>query len=369
VTILTSPKHQESWKGKWELYESIEGFPHYRTKMKNSLQIGGYKEYRLISSLNRRIREVIRIINPDIIHAHSPVLNAIPAFRAGKKFGIPVVYEIRAFWEDAAVDHNTYKENSLKYRTVRTLETWACRRADMVTVICKGLYADLIERGIPSSKLAIIPNGFNDKDFKESLPDEKMAAKWNLEGKKIIGFLGSFYKYEGLDLLIDAFVSLAQQYKDCVLLLVGGGEMEKILKKKSQDLGMTNRIIIPGRIPHDQIPSIYALTDILVYPRYSMRLTEIVTPLKPLEAMAMGKAVIASRVGGHQELIKYGETGMLFTAGDTTALTSAMEQLLIDDNLRINLASNAKNWVHKERTWDKTTSTYEDIYNKALSLS
>ncbi|MBN2321712.1 MAG: glycosyltransferase, exosortase A system-associated [Acidobacteria bacterium] len=369
VTVLTSPKHQQSWKGKWNLFENLEGFPHYRTNLTDSLPIDGYKEYRLISALRRRMHEVVSITRPDIIHAHSPVLNAFPAFRVGKQFRIPVVYEIRAFWEDAAVDHNSYRENSWKYRMVRALETRACRKADRVTVICSGLRNELIHRGIPRDKLTIIPNGFNDNDFMESPPNEEMIAEWNLKNRKVIGFLGSFYRYEGLDLLLEAFASISGKNEDCVLLLVGGGEMEKELKEKIKALELPGKVIMPGRVSHNLMPSVYALTDILVYPRYSMRLTELVTPLKPLEAMAMRKVVIASDVGGHKELIRDGETGILFQAGNVSALANAIEKSLADENLRKKLTERAFQWVHQERPWEKTTMAYEDVYSKALQIS
>ena len=118
---------------------------------------------------------------------------------------------------------------------------------------------------------------------------------------------------------------------------------------------------MPGRLPHDRIPGVYALVDILAYPRYSMRLTELVTPLKPLEAMAMGKAIVASDVGGHRELIKHGFNGLLFPPGNAEALGLSLNQLLNSD-LRQRLQSEGIKWVRKDRTWEKTTSIYREIY-------
>ena len=111
------------------------------------------------------------------------------------------------------------------------------------------------------------------------------------------------------------------------------------------------------------------MVDILAYPRYSMRLTELVTPLKPLEAMGMGKALVASDIGGHRELIRHSETGLLFPAGDVNALAEALKRILNDDSLSKNLESKGPAWVREHHTWEKTTSVYQDIYAKVLPLS
>jgi len=363
---LTSPKHEESWKGPCDRAEDISGVRYYRTGAISNNSLPFNKEIRLMMALSRRIQEIIELEKPDILHAHSPILNAIPVLRLGRKLRIPVVYEIRAFWEDAAVDHGTYSEGSWKYKMVRSIETWVCRKADHIGVLCQGLKDDLITRGIPSERLTIIYNGINADDFKPCEPDKEFIKNYNLKGKKVIGFIGSFYRYEGLDLLINAFSQISTTMPDAMLLVVGGGEVERELKDQVQRLNLTDKVIIPGRISHDRIPGVYALIDLMVYPRYSMRLTELVTPLKPLEAMAMGKALIASDVGGHKELIKHEQTGFLFPAGNVSALAESLECLLKDGTLRKKLETQGLEWVEANHSWDKTTSVYFEMYAKAL---
>ena len=209
--IVTSPKHEESWKGHWTKEEQINGFNYYRTGPIKHNGIPFEAEVRLMSVLGRRIQEVAEREKPDILHAHSPVLNAIPALWAGHKLGIPVVYEIRAFWEDAGVDQGTYTQDSCKYKLVRSIETWVCKRADQVIVICNGLKNDLVKRGISSQKITPVFNGINPDDFRPCEPDTEYQKAWNLKGKTVIGFIGSFYRYEGLDLLINAFSHLTSQ--------------------------------------------------------------------------------------------------------------------------------------------------------------
>ena len=132
---------------------------------------------------------------------------------------------------------------------------------------------------------------------------------------------------------------------------------------------LRDRIILPGRLPHERIPGVYTLVDILAYPRHPMRLTNLVTPLKPLEAMAMGKALVASDVGGHKELIRHGHTGILFPAGNLEGLVDALEKLITDHDQRLELAQQGQAWVVAHHTWEKTTAVYRDIYGKLVKRS
>ena len=363
--IVTSPKHEENWKGESHPRETIDVFHYYRCgKVNKGLPF--FTERRMMKVTEDRIIEVAEQEKPDILHAHSPVLNGFPTLKAGRKLNIPVVYEIRAFWEDAAVDHGTYSEGSWKYKLTQALETKVCQQADHVGVLCEGLKNDLIHRGIPAEKISPVYNGVNSDDFTTVEPDTDFFEQWDLKGKTVIGFIGSFYRYEGLDLLIRAFARIAADRDDAILLLVGGGEMDKELRKLGSDLGLNDRLVMPGRIPHERVPGVYAMIDILAYPRYPMRLTELVTPLKPLEAMAMGKALVASDVGGHKELIKHKKTGILFKAGDVEGLTVSLDRILKDNTLRGFLEKEGREWVRENKTCDKTTEVYDDIYGSIL---
>ncbi|WP_432821246.1 TIGR04063 family PEP-CTERM/XrtA system glycosyltransferase [Trichloromonas sp.] len=360
--IVTSPKHEESWNGDTSLKEEINGFTYYRSGATRHLPGAFTSEAWLMHVLSRRILEVAKIEQPDIIHVHSPVLNAIPALWAGRKLGLPVVYEIRAFWEDAAVDHGTYAEGSWKYKLTQLIETMVCTRVDHVAILCNGLKNDLVSRYIPAGKITPVFNGVNLDDFKPCPPDAEYLREWNLAGKKVIGFIGSFYRYEGLDLLVKAFARIAKTDPGVVLLLVGGGEVEGDLAQLIAGFELGHRVLMPGRIPHDRVPGAYAMIDILAYPRHSMRLTELVTPLKPLEAMAMGKVLVASDVGGHKELIRHGETGVLFKAGDDVALAAELAGLLGDGQRREALQRQGREWVSQHHAWGRTTAVYQDIY-------
>lgn len=364
--IVTSPKHEESWHGEWESVEEINGFRYYRTGSTKTLPGPMVSEALLMHVLSRRILEVARIEKPALIHAHSPVLNGIPAIWAARKLRIPLVYEIRAFWEDAAVDHGTTHEGSLRYKLTKLIETKVCYRADHVCILCNGLKNDLVSRGLSAEKITPVFNGVNVDDFQPCSSDQEYVKAWNLTGKKVIGFIGSFYRYEGLDLLVRSFAHVAENNPDAVLLLVGGGEMAEELRELGDSLKLAEKIIMPGRIPHERVSGVYAMVDVLAYPRYSMRLTELVTPLKPLEAMAMGKVLVASDVGGHKELITDGQTGVLFKAGDEQALADTLADVLTDSAKCETLQSQGRAWVSEHHTWEATTAVYRKIYENLL---
>jgi PEP-CTERM/exosortase A-associated glycosyltransferase len=364
--ILTSPKHEESYKKRCPEIERINHLTYYRSGNVESTSIPVMYELKLMHKLYKKMLHVIDIEKPDIIHAHSPILNGFPAIRAGRKKSLTVVYEIRAFWEDAAVDHGTYAERSWKYNLTKFLETQVCKKVDHICILCNGLKNDLIKRGISSSKITPVFNGVNTEELRVVEPDREFQKAWNLDGKTVIGFVGSFYRYEGLDLLIRAFAKLFDTDKNLRLLLVGGGEMKQELIELSERLGVRDQVIMPGRIPHERIAGVYSMIDILAYPRYSMRLTELVTPLKPLEAMAMGKAFVASDVGGHKELILDGKTGLLFQAGDVESLTNALLKFITDSEFKEKAQQNAAKWVNENHKWEQTTSVYKKIYETII---
>jgi PEP-CTERM/exosortase A-associated glycosyltransferase len=320
-------------------------------------------------STARRLEAVARRERPDILHAHSPVLNALPALWVGRRLGIPVVYEVRACWEDAAVDIGHTREGSLRYRATRMLETYALRRADAVTVICDGLRGEFESRGIPRDKITLIPNAVEADTFRFGIAaDRELRERLGLRDKTVIGFVGSFYAYEGLDLLLKAFALLKPAHPDLRVLLVGGGPQEAALKALARSLDIEAQVIFTGRVPHAEVQRYYEQIDVLAYPRLRMRLTELVTPLKPLEAMAQGRRFVASDVGGHRELIAHGITGFLFDAGNVDALAASIRSALGQSEAEsAGMLQRARRFVETERTWRHSVARYAPVYAQLLA--
>lgn len=345
--------------------EMVDGFHFYRVLPARGrlARLPVLEQVAVITGLCRRLGQIIDTVKPDVVHAHSPSLNGVAALRAARRLGLPVVYEVRALWEDGAVDHGRGRAGGLRYWASRTLETYVLRRAGAVTTICEGLRREILGRGIPEDRVTVIPNAVDAARFGTDAPrDSELARRLDLDGVPVLGFIGSFFGYEGLPVLLRALSIITDRAPDVRVLLVGGGAEETALHQEARELGIADRVVFTGRVPHDRIPAYYRLADILVYPRRASRLTELVTPLKPLEAMAVGRLVIASDVGGHRELIRHGETGLLFPAGDAGALAATVLEIIGDDERRRSIEGTARRWVESERTWAASVRRYAAVY-------
>jgi PEP-CTERM/exosortase A-associated glycosyltransferase len=347
--------------------EEADGLTFHRTPGEASGP-PGLREWREIGLLADAIGQVCDEWRPDILHAHSPALCGQAAARVAKARGIPFVYEIRAFWEDAAVGNGTGREGSIKYRLTRALENHVVKSADAVVTICEGLRGDLIARGVAPDRITISPNGVDLSLFGEPAAREpELAADLGLGDGPVIGFIGSFYDYEGLDDQIAAMPALIARQPDAKLLLVGGGPREAALRAQAEASPAATAIRFVGRVPHDQVERYYALTDVLAYPRKASRLTDLVTPLKPLEAMAQGKLVAASSVGGHRELITDGVTGTLFAPDNPAACATALADLLDDRSNWDERRAAGRAHVAAKHDWARNVERYQAIYQKLLA--
>jgi len=347
--------------------EEVDGLLFHRTPGTAEGPVG-LREWREIATFAEGIERVMRDWRPDVIHAHSPAICGAAALKVARQHDIPLVYEIRAFWEDAAVGNRTSREGSIKYRLTRALENRVVAGADAVFTICHGLRDDLIDRGFNPGKIGISPNGVDLALFGDPVArDDSLAQQLGIAADDpVIGFIGSFYDYEGLDDLIAAMPVLRAEHPGARLLLTGGGPMESALRAQAAALPDPAAVIFTGRVPHGEVERYYSLVDILAYPRKRSRLTDLVTPLKPLEAMAQQRLVAASDVGGHRELIRDGETGILFPADDPVACAEALADLLDRRNSWTQIKHQAVEHVRSNHDWANNIHRYQLVYHDLL---
>jgi PEP-CTERM/exosortase A-associated glycosyltransferase len=363
---LTTPRHGTAQSE----VETEGGWAFFRTPLNRGWRsrlpgVGPYLDE--INATTTRLEELVDRLKPDLLHAHSPVLTALPALKVARSRGLPLVYEVRALWEDGAVDHGTTQPGSMRYRMSRILETFVLKRASQVTTICGGLQQEIVGRGVLADRITVIPNAVDTEAFAFDLaPDRELRKRLGFDGKVVLGFIGSFYGYEGLELLIDAFARLVRRRDDVRLLFVGGGMREEAMKSLAAQHGLADRIGFVGRVPHDQVQKYYSVIDLLVYPRLPVRVTELVTPLKPLEAMAQGRLLVASDVGGQRELIRDGETGFLFPAGSIDGLVDKVESVLARQECWAQVRTQARHFVETQRTWKLSVARYGGVYDAAL---
>jgi PEP-CTERM/exosortase A-associated glycosyltransferase len=370
--VLTSVRHDNKNGAEMEV---IDGMRYYRTLKP---QLNG-KRIRLptndtpvvrealeINHLRRRILAVARVERPRIIHAHSSILCGIPGYLAARQLGIPFVYEIRAFWEDAAVDAGTNRPGSPKYVAIQRAETELAKRSDALIGICKGIKDELIARGIEEHDVFVVPNGVETSRFKPTPRSEAVAERYGLKGKTVVGYIGTFAAFEGVRYLEEALVALIRSGRDDIRgVIAGEGATYDQCRAIAERAGLADKIVHVGKVPHGDVQSLYSVVDILAYPRDSQRITELVTPLKPLEAMAMGKAVIASDVGGLTELVTDEKTGLICRHEDAADLAAKIRRLADDRLLRSKLGENGREYVAQKREWRGIIESHFEVYQRA----
>ncbi|MEZ5504072.1 MAG: glycosyltransferase [Halioglobus sp.] len=264
------------------------------------------------------------------------------------------------------MDHGTSSEGGLRYRLTRAMESRVFRRADAVTTICEGLRGDIVARGIAAGKVTVIPNAVAIGDFEfDAVPDQALRHRLGLRAEQC-WVSSALLRLRGIAVAARCHAGDPAAPSEAVLLLVGGGPGEGTVERRIHELGIADAVVATGRVPHAEVSSYYGLVDIFAYPRLPMRLTELVTPLKPLEAMAQGKLVVASDVGGHRELIQDGENGFLFKAGSAPALAETVSALLESRERWPAIHRAGRHYVESDRNWANSVGRYRKVYEGLL---
>jgi PEP-CTERM/exosortase A-associated glycosyltransferase len=371
VRVLTSAQHEvevDRPAGTNVEAEVIDGVVHHRTPMpagalpRLSSRVPFARESTMMAALGRSLRRLLRTESIDLVHAHSPVLCGLPAVLVASGRGIPTVYEVRGFWEDGFTDRWSAGERSIRYRLSRRLETFVFRRASAVVAISQRMVDEIADRGIPRETLLAVPNGVDGQRFGPLPKDIEIVDRHALRGRPVLGFIGSFFHWEGLECLLDAMVRVRTRLPEARLVLVGGGDQEKLLPQWIRQLNLQDHVIVTGRVPHRDVMRYYSVMDVLVYPRLKSRITDLTPPLKPLEAMAMGKAVVGSDVGALRELLSDGKAGLLFKSGDDDDLAQRLVTLLTDSSAREQLAAAGREYVLREHAWERLVLRYQTLY-------
>ena len=310
----------------------------------------------LIKYFTKRIIEVARQNNAEIIHAHTPYRVGLPALKAARKLGLPFVYEMRGMWEETAVANGRWIRNGPAYRRFQNYETKVLRKADSVICISETLKKEAISRGVSPNKITIVTNAvernMSTKKIKSSSLESTKDSLNLSDSTKVVGYIGSLREMEGVDLTAKAVAKLVEKGHDVRFFVLTGENGQDELRGLCKKLGITDHSTIMGPVPHEEVPVFYDLIDVFIVSRPETRVTKLVTPLKPFEAMAMGKAVIASKLPALKEIIQHEKTGLLYTPDNLQSLIESIEQCIEDDGLVRQLGDSARKWIKENRTWD-----------------
>jgi glycosyltransferase involved in cell wall biosynthesis len=305
---------------------------------------------------------LVEELRPSVLHAVSNHLNAAVALELGRRHGVPVVYEVRGFLEDSWLSRDpAHGEDDEFYRLTRELETRRMAEADAVVTLGEAMRAEIASRGVPEEKIFTVPNGV-DEAFLAPLPDGSgLRERLGIDrGATVAGLTSSFYGYEGIDTLIDAAALLRDRGAPVTLLLVGDGPERGALERRAAARGV--HAVFTGRVPMESVRRYHAVLDVFAVPRRADRVCQLVTPLKPIEAMAGGIPVIASDVKALREIVEPGVTGALTVPEDPEAWANCLEDLAYSPERRQKIGRSAREWVAAERTWRAVTAGYRAAY-------
>jgi len=305
-------------------------------------------------------------IQPGVLHAASNYSNARIALALGQRHGLPVVYEVRGFWEDTWLSRHPHSEDlasSELYRRHRDLETSCMLAADLVVTLGEAMRDEIVARGVPAGKVLIVPNAVSE-EFLQPLPDATaLRAELGIKPKEhVVGEVTSLVPHEGIGTLLEAAKQLRERGLPVRVLIVGDGPERAALQRQAAGLGLAEAAIFTGRVPAAKVREFHALLDVFVVPRTSDRVCQLVTPLKPVEAMASGLCVVTSEVKALAEIIKPDVTGALTIPQDPVALADSLELLVGSPDVRRKLGDNAREWVARDRTWPHNAARYRDAY-------
>lgn len=311
--------------------------------------------------------QVLSELKPKKVMAASNYATAIPALCASRRLGIPFVYEVRGFWELSLVARDETYRNTKSYSVSYDMEGAVAAASDLVITLTTSMRDELVLRRVPRDKIELLPNAADLQALFPAPRDKSISAQICLpDGVPVIGYIGSFTDYEGLDDLVWACSELKAKGHEFRLLLVGWdprGEnrIGPALKSLALELGIIDKVIMPGAVPQNQVSAWYSLVDIAPVPRRRVQVTELVSPLKPREAMAMGKVVIVSDLPPLAEMIAHGETGFIFPAGERGELANLLAALLADPSLCKTVGEAARVEVCKKHGWASRANEFWNV--------
>lgn len=349
--------------------ETIDDIQYVRILNPSRNKVKGIQYF---TAAKQRYIDFFRLLRPNYIIAASNHLTSLPSQAAARYLSIPFFYEVRGFWEITRASREKGFEKTPEYRRQESLEAFAAINADHVFTLTNSMKSELMSRGVAAEKISIVPNAVNPSSFHPRPRDQYLSKQLGILGTTpVIGYIGSFVQYEGLEYLAAAGAKIAKRGLDFRLLIVGSenvsdstkGTISEQISAIASENNISDKIIMPGRVPHHLVPSYYSLIDICPFPRKSQPVTEMVSPIKPLEAFSMEKAVIVSSVSALNEMVIHEQTGLIFQKDNVDDLADKLSLLIENPGLRLELGKRGRCWVLSHRTWKISAKIIVDRLN------
>lgn len=343
-----------------EPYEEIDGIPYHRLLPHG--EVPTHAHGRLIRGAED-VTALVQRLRPAVLHAATDHRNGNVAMAVRERTGTPFVYEVRGFLEETWASRDPARVGTDRHRMQRECEAHLMRSADAVVTLAETMAAEIVERGVPRERIFLAPNAVDDSLLTAEYDGAAFRAAYGIgEDEVVVGSVSSIVGYEGFGTLLDAAAVLRDRGVPIRVLLVGDGTERENLLAQVKRLGLGDRAILPGRVAPEEALQAQAALDIFVCPRLDLRVTRLVTPLKPVEAMALGKPVVLSDLPALAELLGGSDAGVLVRPGDPEALADALAALREDPGRRAEMGEAGRAEVAAKRTWSRIAETYRDVY-------
>lgn len=305
---------------------------------------------RFLTTAARAARE----LEPDFIYERYS-LWGMAGHRLARNRSIPLVLEVNA---PLAYEQQRYRAGLTCPPLARWVERRIWRKADMLIAVSESLRDRLQEAGARPERIHVLPNAANPRLFHTDLDGKPVRERLNLNGRFVLGFVGMFRPWHGVDFLVSAFGDLHRTDSSTHLLLVGDGPLRQRMEEEVRKTGLQEAVTFAGGVAHEDVPEYLAAMDVAVAP-YPAIDEFYYSPIKLYEYMAAGRAVVASRAGQVAEIIVHGVNGLLFEPGDRSGLVTCLRRLQKDVALRNELGRRASA-ACSEHTWERNAARVID---------
>jgi glycosyltransferase involved in cell wall biosynthesis len=348
-------------------FDDVDGIRYHRLLREGARRYPQYPLADYVTAMAAGVERIACQHRARLVHASSFYVTGLAAAQAARRLGLPFLYEMRGLEDLMKSVQDPDFHSTDRYRFLDLVETEVCHEADAVFVITRALRDEMARRGVAEDKLVVLPNGVHTDQFAPRERDRELEQRLGVEGFPVIGYAGSLVDYEGLELLMSAAAILRDRDVRFRVVVVGDGPAEASVRAATIALGLGELVTFTGRVPHDEVGRYLSLFDITPFPRLPLEVCELISPMKPFEALAMGKAVVVSSVAALTEIVQDGRTGLIFTKGDDADLARALQSLLEAPELRARLGEEGLRWVRAERDWSTVTEVADATYRDVLT--
>lgn len=342
-------------------YDELDGIPYHRLLPDGRGDMPFETSGRIIRGADR-ITELVKQLRPQVLHAATDHRNGSVAHAVRDRTGTPFVYEVRGFLEETWASRDPARIGSQRHVLQREREAFLMNQADAVVTLAETMAVEIVERGVPRENIYLAPNAVDDSLLQASYDAEVFRSRFGIDKNEIVvGSVSSIVAYEGFATLLRAAAIMRDEGAPVRVLIVGDGTERDTLLELVEELSLKSAIL-PGRVGPDEALQAQAAIDIFVCPREDLRVCRLVTPLKPVEAMALGKPVVLSDLPALSELVGSDGAGLLVPPGDPAALAKALAGLREDPARRAEMGEAGRAEVAAKRTWSRVAETYRDLY-------